>query len=91
MSEFSPSRSGEIQHRFVPPNWHGQIQTDGAEVYPGVFKHSPGVVRFECVGHLCRYVLEAVKAHQMQAVPLLKDITELNAIGKGPANYLAFE
>ena len=78
--EFSPSRSGEILHRFFPPNWHGQVQTDGAKMYPGVFKHYPGVVRFECVGHLRRYVLEAVKAHEMQAVPLLKDITDLYAI-----------
>jgi transposase len=78
--EFSPSRSGEILYRFFPPDWHGQVQTDGAKMYPGVFQHYPGVVRFECIGHLRRYVLEAVKAHEMQAVPLLQDITELYAI-----------
>jgi len=78
--EFSPSRSGEILHRFFPGDWGGRVQTDGAKMYPGVFKHYPGVVQFECIGHLRRYVLEAVKAHEMQAVPLLKDITELYAI-----------
>ncbi len=75
--EFSPSRGGEILHRFFSSNWHGQVQTDGAKMYPGVFRHYPGVVQFECVGHLRRYVLEAVKAREMQALPLLKDITEL--------------
>jgi transposase len=78
--EFSPSRSGEILHRFFPPSWQGEVQTDGAAMYPGVFKHYPGIVHFECVGHLRRYVLEAVKAQETQALPLLKDITELYGI-----------
>jgi transposase len=49
-------------------------------MYPGVFKHHPGIVHFECVAHLRRYVLEAVKAGEMAAVPLLKEITRLYRI-----------
>ena len=52
--EFSPSRSGEILHRFFPPDWCGEVQTDGAKMYPGVFKHHPGIVHFECIAHLRR-------------------------------------
>jgi hypothetical protein len=80
--EFSPSRGGEILHRFFSGSRQGQMQTDGAKMYPGVFKHYPGVVHFECIGHLRRYVLEAIKAREMQAVPLLKNITELYAMGQ---------
>ncbi len=78
--EFSPSRSGAILHEFFPPDWHGDVQSDGAKMYPGVFKHRPNIRRFECVGHLRRYVLEAIKADEMQALPLLRDIDELYAI-----------
>jgi transposase len=78
--EFSPSRSGEILHRFFPRGWQGEVQTDGAKMYPGVFKHHPGIVHFECIAHLRRYVLEAVKAGEMAALPLLKDITRLYRI-----------
>jgi transposase len=78
--EFSPSRSGAILHNFFPPEWRGEVQTDGAAMYPGVFKHYPNLVHFECVGHLRRYVLEAVKADEAQALPLLKDITKLYRI-----------
>jgi hypothetical protein len=40
----------------------------------GTFKHRANIIHFECVGHLRRYVLEAVKADEAQALPLLKDI-----------------
>lgn len=33
--EFSPSRSGSILHDFFPLNWEGDVQTDGAKMYPG--------------------------------------------------------
>lgn len=75
--EFSPSRSGAILHDFFPSNWYGDVQSDGAKMYPGVFKHRPAIRRFECMAHLRRYVLEAIKADEMQALPLLKDIEEL--------------
>ena len=78
--EFSPSRSGEILHRFFPRGWCGEVQTDGAKMYPGALKHHTGIVHFECVAHLRRYVLEAVKAGEISAVPLLKDITRLYRI-----------
>jgi transposase len=78
--EFSPSRSGSILHDFFPRHWSGVVQTDGAKMYPGVFKHRPGVIHIECVGHLRRYVVEALRANEQEALPLLKDITELYRI-----------
>ena len=78
--EFSPSRSGAILHEFFPRDWQGDVQSDGAKMYPGVFKHRPDIRRFECIGHLRRYVLEAIKADEMQALPLLRDIDELYRI-----------
>ena len=75
--EFSPSRSGSILYDFFPRSWSGTVQTDGAAMYPRVFKHRPGILHVECIGHLRRYVLEAVKANEAEALPLLKDITEL--------------
>jgi transposase len=78
--EFSPSRSGEILHRFFPRDWCGEVQTDGAKMYPGVFKHYSGIIHFECIAHLRRYVLEAVKAGERAALPLLKEITRLYRI-----------
>jgi len=78
--EFSPSRSGAILHEFFPRDWQGDVQSDGAKMYPGVFKHRPHIRRFECIGHLRRYVLEAIKADEMQALPLLRDIDVLYAI-----------
>ncbi len=84
--EFSPSRSGSILHDFFPLHWDGDVQTDGAKMYPGVFKHRPNIVHFECIAHLRRYVLEAIKANEAQALPLLKDITELYRIEKQATN-----
>jgi hypothetical protein len=80
--EFSPSRGGAILYDFFPRDWSGVVHTDGAGMYPKVFKHRPGIVHVECVGHLRRYVLEAIKADEAQALPLLKDITELYNIEK---------
>ena len=84
--EFSPSRSGAILHEFFPAAWQGDVQSDGAKMYPGVFKHRPNIRRFECIGHLRRYVLEAIKADEMQALPLLRDIDELYAIERQAVN-----
>jgi transposase len=84
--EFSPSRSGAILHNFFPRDWSGEVQTDGAAMYPGAFKHYPNLERFECIGHLRRYVREAVKAGEAQALPLLKDITRLYRIEKEATN-----
>lgn len=78
--EFSPSRGSGILHGFFPPAWRGEVQTDGAAMYPSVFKHRPNIERFECIAHLRRYVLEAVKAGETQALPLLKDIGKLYRI-----------
>lgn len=78
--EFAPSRSGEILYDFFPSQWSGIAQTDGAPVYPRVFRHRPGIVHIECMAHLRRYVLEAIKSDECQAIPLLKDITELYRI-----------
>jgi transposase len=78
--EFSPSRSGAILHGFFPRDWRGEVQTDGASMYPWAFKHRPNIRHIECIGHLRRYVLEAIKADEKEALPLLKDISELYRI-----------
>jgi hypothetical protein len=75
--EFSPTRSAAILHDFFPEKWTGVVQTDGAQMYPSVFKHRPNIIHVECVAHLRRYVLEAIKSDEHQALPLFKDITEL--------------
>lgn len=78
--EFSPSRSGSILYDFFPAQWRGCAQTDGAKMYAGVFKHRPNIIRFECMAHLRRYVLDAIKANELEALPLLRDITLLYQI-----------
>lgn len=80
--EFAPTRSGDILHDFFPLDWKGVAQTDGAKMYPGVFKHRPNIVHVECMAHLRRYVLDAIKSDELEALPLLKDITELYRIEK---------
>jgi Sugar (and other) transporter/Transposase IS66 family len=55
----------------------GEVQTDGAKMYPGVFKNRPHITRFECTAHLRRYVLDAIKANELEAIPLLRDISTL--------------
>ena len=78
--EFSPTRSGEILYDFFPARWSGIAQTDGAPMYTRVFRHRPGILHIECWAHLRRYVLEAIKSDECQAIPLLRDITELYRI-----------
>jgi transposase len=80
--EFSPTRNGEILYDFFPPGWSGVAQTDGAAMYPRVFKHRPGILHIECWAHLRRYVLDAIKSDERQAIPLLRDITQLYRIEK---------
>jgi len=78
--EFSPTRSGEILYDFFPSRWSGIAQTDGAPMYTLVFRHRPEILHIECWAHLRRYVLEAIKSDERQAIPLLRDITELYRI-----------
>ena len=75
--EFSPTRSGTILYDFFPEKWCGVVQTDGAAMYPSVFKHRPNITHIECIAHLRRYVVDALKSDERQAVPLYKDISEL--------------
>ena len=49
--EFSPSRSGAILHEFFPSHWDGDLQSDGARMYPAAFRHRPKVRRFGCMAH----------------------------------------
>ena len=58
----------------------GAAQTDGYQVYPSVFRDRPNVIHLECMAHLRRRVVEAVRADELEALPLLKDITELDRI-----------
>ena len=48
---FSPSRSGEILREFFPTARREEVQTDGATMHPGAFKHHANIVHFERVGH----------------------------------------
>lgn len=75
--EFSPTRSAAIVYDFFPDKWAGIVQTDGAAMYPRVFKHRPNIIHVECMAHLRRYVLEAIKSDEREALPLLRDISEL--------------
>jgi len=75
--EFSPTRSGAIVHDFFPEKWAGIVQTDGAGMYPKVFRHRPAILHIECMAHLRRYVLDAIKSDEREALPLLRDISEL--------------
>jgi len=78
--EFSPTRNGEILYDFFSARWTGIAQTDGAMMYPRVFRHRPGITHIECIAHLRRYLLDAIKSDERQAIPLLRDITELYRI-----------
>jgi Transposase IS66 family len=78
--EFSTSRSAQILHDFFPKYWAGIVQTDGAAMYPSAFKHRPNIVHVECHIHLRRYVLDAIKSDEHQAVPLMRGITALHRI-----------
>jgi hypothetical protein len=42
----------------------GVVQTDGAKMYPSVFKHRPNIMHIECMAHLRRYVLDAIKSDE---------------------------
>jgi transposase len=64
--EFSASRRSEILHEFFPPAWCGQVQTDGASMYPSVFKHRPNIEHFECIAHLG---IEAVYRRPRTSIP----------------------
>ncbi len=75
--EFSPNRSAAIVYDFFPEKWTGIVQTDGAAMYPRVFKHRPNIIHVECMAHLRRYVLDAIKSDEREALPLLRDISEL--------------
>jgi transposase len=75
--EFSPTRSAAIVYDFFPEKWAGIVQTDGAAMYPRVFKHRPNIIHVECMAHLRRYVLDAIKSDEREALPLLRDISEL--------------
>ncbi len=51
--EFSPTRSGTILYDFFPEKWSGVVQTDGAAMYPSVFKHRPNITHGSVAARLC--------------------------------------
>ena len=65
--ELSPTRSWEILYDFFPSLWRGIVRTDGAAMYPRVFRRRAGIVHIECMAHLRRYVLEVIKSDERQA------------------------
>jgi transposase len=78
--EFSTSRGAEVPRAFFPPEWAGVAQTDGHSAYPSAFRDRPHLVHLECMAHLRRKVLEAVRADEADAIPLLREITDLYRI-----------
>jgi transposase len=78
--EFSSSRSGAILHGFFPPNWEGDVQSDGARMYPCAFKHRPKVRRFGCMAHMRRKVVAALKAEHPELVCVYRHIRSLYRI-----------
>ena len=49
-------------------------------MYPSAFKHRPNIVHVKCHIHLRRYVLDAIKFDEHQAVPPMRGITALHRI-----------
>lgn len=89
--KFSQTRDHENILQFFPEDWSGDVHTDGAEMYPCAFEKRPGIVHYECLNHLRRYVLEALECGQKDAAPLLELIGELydleaeaDAVGLSP-------
>lgn len=78
--KFSTSRGAEVVLDFLPPDWAGVAHTDGYSAYPSAFSQRPRAVHVECVNHLRRYVLKAVKAGHKEAIPLLGEIEKLYKI-----------
>lgn len=78
--KFSTSRGAEVVLDFLPPDWAGVAHTDGYSAYRSAFSQRPRVVHIECMNHLRRYVLKAVKAGHKEAIPLLMDIEKLYKI-----------
>jgi transposase len=78
--QFEPVRSEKTLFEFFPLKWEGDVQTDGAPWYASAFPDMPFLRHFECVGHLRRYVLAAMVAHEVEMTPILKDITQLYRI-----------
>jgi transposase len=78
--KFSTSRGAEVVLEFLPPDWAGVAHTDGYSAYRSAFSQRPRVVHIECMNHLRRYVLKAVKAGHKEAIPLLVEIEKLYAI-----------
>lgn len=75
--EFSPSRGADIPRAFFTTDWAGVAQTDGHSAYPSAFRDRPNLIHLECMAHLRRKVLEAVRAEDADAIPLLREISEL--------------
>ena len=80
MLEFSPSRRSNILHEFFPPSWKGDLQSDAARMYPSAFKHRPQVVRFGCLAHARRKIVEALKAGERDMGSIYRDIRTLYAL-----------
>jgi transposase len=77
---FSTSRGAEVVLDFIPPDWPGVMHTDGYSGYPRVASQRPKLIHVECINHLRRYVLKAVKAGHKEAIPLLEQIETLYKI-----------
>jgi transposase len=72
-----PDRRGRSHDAYL---WGYHAPRKNAIVLEFSPSRSGAILHIECIGHLRRYVLEAIKADERQALPLLKDISELYRI-----------
>jgi transposase len=82
--QFSLSRSGDILEEFFPcddPKFTDfDLQSDGARMYTRFVKNHPQFRHWLCWQHVRRPLIEAMKANETEALPLLEDIAELYRI-----------
>jgi transposase len=78
--KFSTSRDAKIVLEVIPPDWPGVMHSDGYSGYPYVASQRSKLIHVECMNHLRRYVLKAVKAGHKEAIPLLEQIQTLYKI-----------
>jgi transposase len=78
--QFSLTRGAENPRAFFPPQWSGELQSDGYGVYTSLARSRPGIVLFGCWTHARRRAVEALKSGEQKALALVQEINELYAI-----------
>jgi transposase len=78
--DFQLSRGRDSPARFFPPDWQGQVQHDGYEVYPSLWRDRPGVTEFGCLAHARRKWCEAIEGGGEPVAAILADFAQLYRI-----------